>query len=289
MGHFIQDFRADQILRYAFHGFVYDKQVNQVLCNLSLCEYDSRDLIGRLHDEVTYEEYCQVTEKYDRAFLGIPSNELSVSQIKSGGIVTLIGEFDYRLRLFHVDKSLFICITDSSEVLQYGDSLYILDLGFKQGERILLSVLRGGKPYPDEKKVFQSPVITQLYLLQEAQINNRDSHLPEPVKPNQVVYAYSFRLRDNMAFLSEDNLTLDKTAIIQVNLTTMQFTLNSAYSRASYERAGISILDDVLKPVSYISGTDITNVASCRAGILSYDSVMNGLKVDQKMSLVLGN
>lgn len=291
MGLIIQDSQDELIFRYAFHGFAYDGETKSIGYNLSLGRNEGELLDNVLGRKLTYEEYCRVVDKYENGeMLGMRCDSISLSQLNRGDVVTIKCRYDYKLRLMYSNTNKFLCLSDNSSVLHYGDELLLLSMGIGVGDRGVFCVKRNNKYYLDEQKVYRTPVIHGLFLLLDTNLVEYNKVSSIPIRPAQIVYASCFEKGLNGDYyLSGDCLSEDDSYIIKVDLFNRTYSLNLSFCKDYYNKSGLNIVDDVLKPVSNVKGCDIGRIVNVREGSLRFIPNRNILKVDCKMSITLGD
>ena len=285
MGFFVRNYLEESIIRHAFHGFFLNKGTHEI------------DIVFQLDKNDSYictdDEFRMVSEKYTgsgkQRILGAHKNHLSLFEIEKGNIITFIGAYGYALKIVNVGKNCFMCISDNTKVLRCGDILTSIGLGFGEGHKVLFSVKRNGHYYPSEKMLFRTPMIRSIYYLQDTHLDYMGQMPETEVKTIQRLYASCFEFRNNSAYISELNLTTEESLIFNIDLEKGTFSLNKSFRRDIYEKAGVNIIDDILRPVSFVKGSDINNVKELQDGTFRYDPKRRILKVESLMSIVLGN
>lgn len=285
MGFYVQDYLEESIIRHAFHGFFFNKETHEI------------DIVFQLDKNDSYictdDEFRMVSEKYtgsgEQRILGAHKNHLSLFEIEKGNIITFIGAYGYALKIVNIGRNCFMCISDNTKVLRCGDILASIGLGFGEGYNVLFSVKRNGHYYPSEKMLFRTPMIHSIYYLQDTHLDYIGQMPETEVKAIQRLYASCFETRNNCAYVSEMNLTTEKSFIFIIDLEKGTFSLNTSFCRDIYEKAGVNIIDDILRPVTFVKGSDINNVKELQDGTFRYDPQRRILKVESPMSVVLGN
>lgn len=291
MGLIIQDSQDELIFRYAFHGFSYDGETKSIGYNLSLGRNESELLDNTLGREHTYDEYRNVVDKYEKGeMLGVKCDSISLSQLNRGDVVTIKCRYGFKLRLMYSNTNKFLCLSDNSNVLHYGDELLLLSMGIGIGDRGVFCVKRNNKDYPDEQKVYRTPIIHGLFLLLDTNLVEYNKVSLIPIRPAQIVYASCFEKGPNgFYYLSGESLIEDDAFLLKVDLSNKTYSLNLTFCKDYYDKSGINIVDDVLKPISIVKGCDISRIISVREGRLRFIPNRNILKVDCKMSITLGD
>lgn len=285
MGFWVRDYLEENIIRHAFHGFFLNKGTHEIDIVFELSQNDSHIC--------TYDEFRTVSEKYtgntNQRILGAHKSHISLFEIEKGNIITFVAAYGYVLKIVNVGRNCFMCISDNTNVLRCGDILTSIGLGFGEGDKIIFSIKRNGIYYPNEKMLFRTPVIRAIYYLQDTHLDYIDN-IPYPIaKTTQILYAYCFEEGNSSAYISEQNFATMESLIFIIDLNKKTFSLNTKFNKDIYEKAEVNIIDDILRPVSFVKGSDINNVMEVEEGVLRYDSKRNILVVERKMSICLGS
>lgn len=284
MGLLVRDYLEENIIRHAFHGFFLNKGTHEIDIVFQLSQNDSHIC--------TYDEFRTVSEKYtgntNQRILGAHKSHISLFEIEKGNIIIFVAAYGYVLKIVNVGRNCFMCISDNTNVLRCGDILTSIGLGFGEGDKIIFSIKRNGIYYPNEKMLFRTPVIREIYYLQDTHLDYIDN-IPYPTaKTVQILYANCFEDGNGNSYISEQNLTTMKSLIFIIDLNKKTFSLNTVFNKDIYEKAEVNIIDDILRPVSFVKGSDINNIEEVEEGVLRYDSKRSILVVERKMSIRLG-
>lgn len=284
MGFLVRDNTEESIIRHAFHGFFFNKGTHEIDIDFHLNRNDSQIC--------TDDEFRMVSEKYTgsgkKRILGIHKSHISLFEIEKGDIITFMGAYGYVLKIVNIGRNCFLCISDNTKVLHCGDLLTSIGLGFGEGRRALFSIKRNGCYYPSEKMVFRTPLVQAIYCLQDTHLEYNDNILYQTANTTHTLYAYCFEKRGESTYISEKDLNTEEFSLFIIDLNKKTFSLNTSFNRDIYDKAGVNIIDDILRPVSFVRGCDINNVEEIQDGVLHYDPKRNTLEVQRKMSITLG-
>lgn len=285
MGFLIRDSLEESIIRHAFHGFFFNEGTHEIDIVFQINRNDS--------SICTYDEFRMVSEKYTgsgkQLLLGKRKGRISLFEIEKGDIITFVGAYGYVLKIVSIGRNSFMCIYDNTNVLCCGDILTSVDIGFGEGQQVLFSIKRNGRNYPNEKKLYRTLVIDSIYYLNDTHLEYIGDMPETEAKTIQCLYAFCFENGDRFSYIKEMNLTTDNSSVFVIDLENSTYSLNTSFCRDVYQKAGVNIIDNILRPVSSVEGSNINDIKEIQNGTLSYDPYRRILRVENKMSVILGN
>lgn len=284
---------AEIIRRTAFQGYRYDGQSRRIVCVYELDSNRTKKLTDLALFTYGYGNYREA----DRAIAAIVAsaddsdavsvNELSLLNMEAGTLVTVYFMDGSQIALLYDAKANFFVLSDTAGVLRRADSMKLLMLNIRRGNRIVAVIRRNGVPYPDDHTCYTSDEVSEIRVIHVSPYApmsvSASLALGNVTEGSDVVYSNSARI--NGIFDSSVLIDQPSDALYRLDLSKMEYTINPLFQLQSTDDD--KVLAMLASAAEIVSGTNLRLLRTLSPGRLELLRIRRSmcLKISEKLKV----
>ncbi len=286
---------AEIIRRTAFRGYRYDGQSQRIICTYELNDYQTKKLIDMALRTYGYSDYREA----DRVIAAVVAsaddsetvsvNDLSLLNLEAGALVTVYFKDGSRIALLYDSDSNFFVLCDSAGTLSRADSMKLLMLNFRRGDRIVAVIRRNGVPYPDDSTCYTSDEVSEIrviYVSPYAPMSvSAPSGLDNVTEGRDIVYSNGARV--NGIFDSSVLTDQSSDTLYRLDLSKMEYTINPSFHIQSDDDKKVKTM--LASAAEIVNGNNLRLLRTLYPGHLELSQIRRSvcLKISEKLKVSL--
>lgn len=284
---------AETVRRTAFKGYRYEGQFRRIKCIYELNENQIRKLTDLALQTYGYSDYMAV----DRAIAtviasaedsgAVSVNELNLLNMEAGTLVTVCFRDGSQIALLYDAEANFFVLSDTAGVLSKADTMKLLMLIFRQGDRIVAVIRRNGIPYPDDYTCYTSDEISEIHVIYVSPYAPMSVSASlsscNDTEGSDIVYSNGTRI--NGIFDSSSLTDQPSGTLFQLDLSKMEYAINPFYQ--PHSTSDEELMAKLVSTSEIVSGTNLRLLRTVTPGRLELSQFRRSLclKISEKLKV----
>ncbi len=286
---------AEIVRRTAFQGYRYDGQSRRIDCVYELDSNQTKKLTDLALFTYGYGDYREAYRAIAAVVASaddsdaVSVNELSLLNLEAGTLVTVCFRDGSQIALLYDADANFFVLSDTAGTLRRADSMKLLMLNFRRGDRIVAVIRRNGVPYPDAHTCYTSDEVSEIrviYVSPYAPMSVSASlALDNVTEGSDVVYSNGARI--NGIFDSSVLTDQPSDALYRLDLSKMEYTINPLFQPQSADNEKVMVM--LASAAEIVSGTNLRLLRTLSPGRLELSRIRRSvcLRISEKLKVSL--